>query len=82
MAEVWLVIERSEDEGTDWAITLGVYSTKEKAEAVVTAIEARHVLSGPGEWCECHGADWRVEGPFLVDEVVTEAAAVPTGVEA
>jgi len=63
--QVWLLIEREENEGTDWYRVVSVHHTEELAQAAQSVFEKEHG-NEDGDWCECHGQDWRVEGPFEV----------------
>lgn len=63
---VWLLIERHEDEGTDWYQVRSTHMSKAGAEMEENILEAQHG-NEDGDWCECHRLDWRVEGPFTLE---------------
>ena len=76
-AQVWLVVEEDESEGTDWYRVLGVYDSKLAADNAADERRSDHgwnldtgcYSAGEDEddcWCLCHRKDWSIDGPFPI----------------
>lgn len=76
LQEVYFLVERYEDHGTDVANVVGVYASEPGARAALAEEDAKHKWFDDDEddesslrldWCACHGQDWIVEGPYAVN---------------